>query len=1025
MAISNSSIRKTFTLANRLICSAAAAAMAIVLAAGTAIAQDDDDEVVDEIIITGSRIPRSGFETLQPATVLDSEKLNLRGNISLAKSLNEQAGFVTPTTSPVSSQASDSVGQNFVDYLGLGQQRTLTLVNGNRFPAGVAPNGTGGLSVDLNAIPDNLVERIETIAIGGAPIYGSDAIAGTINIILRDDFEGLEFVVSGGGALEHNDAAETRFGATWGKNFDDGRGNITLSGQYTFSDGLKRVDRTATATAVGFQRPGDPNSPYAQELFNDLTVAVDNVTAFPLYWGDVGNFGIFPGAGNENYPNGLAFDINDPNTPISQFDGAGNLLPFVPGGGTGHPVFQNGGDGLKVPHFTALYTDMERYNFTLLSKYELTDSLRFKAEAWFARTDATELINQSGYNSPAFGGLGAGESYGNVGSGPIAVLIDNPFLLPATRTSIAAALDVVHDLDGDGAADPTIDTDGDGVADAVGFWRGGPLTNLTGANPNRSKRDTYRAVFGLEGDVTFGDRDFLWDVTYTYGRTESDDYATDIIQTHFDQAIQVVIDGNGNPACADPSGGCVPLDVIGVPTPEAVAYSTARVIDQVTVEQKVFSANIGGDIFDLPAGPIGAAVGFMYREESASYDPNDLAENGFMRDSLVAVNGEFDSTEFYAETVIPLLGGYLDTPLVDTLEFEGAIRFVDNSVAGNDTTWTAGLRYRPIEDIEFRGNKTESIRAPSITELFTPESNIFSFANDPCDSQYIGQGNVPATRAANCAADGIVQPFDSLIASASQQGTLSGNPNLVSEVAESLTFGVVLRPRFLKGFTASVDWFDIEIQNAIENLLVVDILNACYDSTSFPDESACSLFQRNATGQIIDYQSGFVNVGLVEFTGIQTVISYNTELGRFGSLDVGLNHLYTDKHTETPGSGNTVQFDGEIGAATHRVNLNATWYKEKWTVFTQVRWIDSSVFDNRDTEFSRNISGVGSWTNVDATAVYSIRDNIDLQVTIENLFDNDAPYGAVAGSESHSGIVTYFPGIRGRYATFTVRAFFE
>jgi len=939
--------------------------------------------------------PRSGFETLQPATVLDGEKLDLRGNISLAKSLNEQAGFVTPATSPASSQLSESVGQNFVDYLGLGQQRTLTLVNG--------------------------LERIETIAIGGAPIYGSDAIAGTINIILKDDFEGLEFVASGGGALEYSDAAEVRFGATWGKNFDDGRGNVTLSAQYTSADGLKRVDRTSTATAIGFESPGDPNSPYDQELFGDLTVAVDNVTAFPLYWGNQFNFGLFPGAGNEDYVNGLAFDINDPNTPISQFDGGGNLLPFIPGGGTGTPIFQNGGDGLKVPHFTALYTDMERYNFTLLSKYELTDSLRFKAEAWFARTDATELINQSGYNSPAFGGL-SGDGYGSVGNGPIPVLIDNPFLLPATRASIAAALDVVQDLNGDGVADATIDTDGDGVADAVGFWRGGPLTNLTGANPDSAKRDTYRAVIGLEGDVSFGNRDYLWDATFTYGRTESNDLSTSIIQTHFDQAIQVVIDGNGDPACADPSDGCAPLDVIGIPTPEAVAFTTARVIDEVLIEQRVFSANIGGDIFDLPAGPVGAAVGFLYREESASYDPNDLAENGFMRTTLVAIDGEFDSTEFYAETVVPLLGGDLDTPLVEALEFEGAIRFVDNSVAGNDTTWTAGLRYRPIEDIEFRGNLTESIRAPSITELFTPTSDIFSWSDDPCDSRYIGQGNVPATRAANCAADGIVQPFASFIADASQRGTLSGNANLESEIAESSTFGVILRPRFLDGFTASVDWFDIEITNAIESLTAEDLMIACYDSANFAGEPACDLFQRDAAGQVIDYQSGFVNVGLLEFTGIQTVISYDTELGRFGSLNVGLNHLYTEKHIETPGSGNAKRLDGEIGESSHRVNLNATWYNEKWTVFTQIRWLDAAVFDNTDTEFTRDVKGVDDWTVVDTTVVYAFRDNMDVRVTVENLFDNDAPYAAPAGT---GGITTYFPGIRGRYATFTVRAAFE
>jgi outer membrane receptor protein involved in Fe transport len=466
----------------------------------------------------------------------------------------------------------------------------------------------------------------------------------------------------------------------------------------------------------------------------------------------------------------------------------------------------------------------------------------------------------------------------------------------------------------------------------------------------------------------------------------------------------------------------VPLDVIGIPTQEAIAYSTAFVTDEVLIEQRVFSANIGGDIFDLPAGPVGAAVGFMYREESAKYDPNDLAENGFARDSLVAIDGEFDSTEFYVETVIPLLGGDLDTPLVEALEFEGAIRFVDNSVAGNDTTWTAGLRYRPVEDIEFRGNRTESIRAPSITELFTPTSNIFSFADDPCDERYIGQGNVPATRAANCAADGIVQPFQSLIADASQQGTLSGNPNLDSEIAESVTYGFVLRPRFLDGFTMSVDWFDIEIANAIESLEVKDILNACYDSSNFAGEPSCDLFQRNSVGQVVDYQSGFVNVGLIEFTGIQTVISYALPMGGFGDMDFGLNHLYTDEHVITPGSGNAKEFAGVIGESTHRVNLNATWYKNNWTVFTQIRWLDAAIFDSSDNEFTRDVKGVDDWTVVDATVVYGFRDNMDVRLTIDNLFDNDAPSAAPAGD---GGISTYFPGIRGRFATVTVRALFE
>ena len=995
---------------------AGVAGVIVAMPVGTALAQQaagpQAEEPLEEIVITGSRIRRAGFETLQPAVVLDAEQLELRSGVDLATALNEQAGFAVPVVSPVDGQNPDAVGQNYVDYLGLGQQRTLVLVNGQRFPAGVSPSGVGGLSVDLNMIPENLVERVETIAIGGAPVYGSDAVAGTINIILIDDFDGFEIFGAAGTSPEFTDGNRSRFGATWGSNFDEDRGNITLSAQYASADGLKKTDRPGTATGVGFEAPADPDSPFAQDIFNDLKVAVDNVRPFPLLFGDRNFFNIFG--------NGVPLDINDPDSPITQFDADGNLIPFVPGGGTGSVIFQDGGDGLSLSAFTNLYNDIDRYNTTAFLKYDLTDSMTVNAEAWFSRTEATEVVNQPFFNSTAFGGL-PGDGFGNVNSGPIPVLIDNPFLTDATRASVAAALDVLHDTDGDGAADPTIDTDGDGTADAVGFWRGGPLIGVVGDFPNFTRRDTVRGVLGLEGDLELAGREYFWDAYFTYGRTRAEDSALEIVQPRFEQAIQVVADAQGNPACADPSNGCVPLNVVGTPTPEAVDYVSELVTDEVTITQRVLSANIGGDLLDLPAGPLAAAAGLAYREESAGFDPNDLAENGFTRAPLVPIDGEFDTTEVYLETVIPLLGGDLDTPLVDNLEFEGAVRFVDNSVAGQDTTWTAGLRYRPIEDIEFRGNVTESIRAPSITELFTPESQIFTFANDPCDERFIGQGNVPATRAANCAADGIVQPFQSIIVNASQPGTLSGNPELDSEVAESLTFGVILRPRFVDNLALSVDWFDIEIGNAIETQTATDILTACYDSSNFEAEPACGLFARDATGQVAGIETGFFNLGLVEFAGLQSSLSWTTGLGDYGDLNLSLNHLYTDKQHETPGSGNTVRLEGTIGRSKHRVTATAGWTYGDWTIFNQFRWLDGAVFNNADDEFTRTIRGVGSWLVIDSSIRYALNDSIDFQLNIDNLLDREMPYPAAA---STFGETTYFSGVMGRYATFTARARF-
>jgi outer membrane receptor protein involved in Fe transport len=653
----------------------------------------------------------------------------------------------------------------------------------------------------------------------------------------------------------------------------------------------------------------------------------------------------------------------------------------------------------------------------LFLNYELTDSLRFDAELWYARTEAKQMVAQPYFNSNTFGGIPI-NNYGNVGQGPVPVLIDNPFLTDATRANMTAALNVVHDFTGDGVADPTIDTDGDGIPDAVGFWRGGPL-NVAGDSDYWTEQDTYRVVLGLDGDVPFRDDTLLWDAAYTYGRVEIANSTVAIHQPNFEQAVQVTADANGMPACVDPSGGCAPLDVVGTPSQQAIDYVTQQVTDHTTTEQHIVSANIAGDVVEVPAGPLGAAIGALYRQENVKFDPNDLSRAGLTRfSSADPLNESFSSTELYAEVLVPLLGGYMDTPLIDTLEFEGAIRYVDNSVVGSDTTWTVGLRYRPIDDIEFRGNITESIRAPSMGELFLPETVVFAFADDPCDSRFITQGNVPDTRAANCAADGIVQPFQSIVVNAAQQGVSGGNPNLDSEIAESISYGVVLRPRFWDQFTMSIDWFDIQIDNAIENLALGDIMIACYDSSSFSSEPACDLFTRDAMGQIANFREGMVNVAVIEFAGLQAVAQFNTELGRFGALDISLNYMFTERHEETPGSGNTQFYDGTVGISKHRVTMGITWDIGNWTWYNQFRWLDSAVFDNADDEFTRNISEIDDWLLVNSSLEYRFSDQFDVQLVIDNLFDTDPPFAAM--SRGFSGMV-YYPGILGRYARIQAR----
>jgi outer membrane receptor protein involved in Fe transport len=970
---------------------------------------------VEEIVVTGSRIRRDGFESLQPELIFDSSTIENRNAIDLATVLNEQSGFV-PSFAPTKQASPSEIGQNYINYLGLGIQRTLTLVNGLRFPAGVsATSGGGGLSVDLNTIPESLVERVEVIAIGGAPAYGSDAVAGTVNIILKEDFEGLEISGGIGGSTEFGDFGRRTVAAIWGTGFDRGNGNLALSAQYTDAESLAFDDRPATSSYRGFQAPMDPNSPYSLQLYEDLIVAVDNTAPYPLYFGNQFFFNVFG--------NGIALDITDPNSPMSQFDTSGNLIPFVPGGGTGSPFLQMGGDGLNLAEHLTLYHEVQRTNSNLFLDYDLRPTTRLIGEIWLSRTKAAQPVNQAWFNSPGFGGLPT-DGYGNVNSGPIPVLIDNPFLPVDTRQAILAAINVVHDLDGNGIADPTIDTNADGIADAVGFWRGGSLASIIGDNGMRTRRDLTRFVAGLDGELSAGGRAFYWDAFLTYGEVRARSTYLVVDQPRFEQAVQVSSDISGNPVCVNPGNGCVALNVIGMPSAEAIEFVSESVTDKVVNTQQVFSANISGDLWKLPAGVLSAASGIAYRKESSEFDLNALARSGDARTNLGfndPVDGEFSSRELYVETLLPLLGGNLETPLVEILEFEGAFRYVDNSVAGSDTTWTAGLRYQPIADLEFRGNITESIRAPSITELFTPESTIGIFAADPCDARFVASGNFPATRSANCSADGIGQPFNSIIASAAILGTTSGNPELESEIANSFTYGVIIRPRWLDGLTVSVDWFDIEIDNAIEDLSATAIMNACYDSPAFPAEPACRLFTRDAQGQVDTIRTGFVNATLLEFQGVQSAISFSQEFDRLGMITWRLNHLYTDRYRRTIGSGNPVRLDGRIGRSRHRITTSLTWAKNRWSWFTQFRWLDEAVFDNSDDEFTRDVSGVGDWFIVDTSVSYSWDDRFEVQLNVDNVFNEGPPKPCVTDYGCQQA---YFPGVLGRYAMISARARF-
>jgi iron complex outermembrane receptor protein len=430
-------------------------------------------------------------------------------------------------------------------------------------------------------------------------------------------------------------------------------------------------------------------------------------------------------------------------------------------------------------------------------------------------------------------------------------------------------------------------------------------------------------------------------------------------------------------------------------------------------------------LFTIPGGDVGVAIGAEYRRESSDFQPDFVLSSGVARGApLTPISGSFNSKEVYTEAVVPLLGAHQNIPFVNQLELEGAVRLVEHSTAGSDTTWTAGLGFSPTQDVKLRGNYTKSIRAPAVTEVFLPTAQTAAFANDPCDARFIGQGANPGRRAANCAAAGVPAGFQSIIVNASQLITVEGNPNLENEKASAWTAGVVFTPRFLPGFTLAVDWIDIELEDAIEQLNATVILQACYDSADFPNADVCSRFGRNAGSQVINMRTGFLNAGLVDFAGLTADLAYDMSLGRFGDLRVGVNYFFLDTLDFSVTGTDFNPAAGERNSSEHRGTVNMVYTKGPFRWLWQTQYIGEAVFDLTDNANTRDLRGVDEFWLFNTGLAYEWSDNLSLQLNVDNVFDEEPPFGSMVGTlggSANQAPATYFSGVLGRAYGLTAR----
>lgn len=849
--------------------------------------EDDEDAAEEEegsapILVTGSRISRPTLESAVPLTSVTVDDITGTGEVSLGDALNDLPSLRSTFSAGNSSRFIGTAGLSLLDLRGLGTDRTLVLVNGRRH----VTSSPGDNGFDVNTIPIDLVERIDIVTGGNSAIYGSDAVAGVVNFVMRKDFDGIK--LNGQSGLSSRGDRGTYFvSALAGTNFADGRGNITGAVEYTRQQPLYfrqrdeltgalsgRCQYNASEIATGEPAAGDgiPDNTFFCGVVNAAISNAGTIGALDAASSATRRYLRFNDAGD--------VVIDTPTQAFSAF-GSGNQI---------------GGIGSTLRDTGSLLAEVDRYAFNVLGHFDVSDAFRPFIEAKYVR------VNASGEGQPSFQ---QGTIPGFFGGGNN-LRCSNAFLS-------AAAL-------------ATLQSFGVCTNTATGTLNVSRFNVDFGGRKFFGTRETYRAVAGVEG--TFND-DWKYEVAFNYGRFEA---------VGRNDRNLYLFDENGNPdgyllaldAVRAPAGftgtnvarnaagqnvvcavnavtnvrpDCVPINIFGsgLATPEAIAFSHRPSINTEFASQMVGSAFVGGDLsqlFELPGGPIAFAAGAEYREEKANVDYDDITSDG--RTFLNALQDfrppALKVKEAYGEVFFPLLK---DTLFAQELSVNVAGRVSDYSGAGASvgTVYAYNIQgiYAPIEDIRFRAAYATSVRAPTQSDLFSPLSQNFAFISDPCDSVNIVAG---PNRAANCAAAGVPTTITAATAAAcagSSFGTTvgtpwvnctarafstgfesGGNPTLTEERGKSLTIGAVIKPRFIPGLTFTVDYYNIKVEDLIATLGAQTIISLCYDSETLANPFCSTVNRDPSTGLFAEPAviSGGVNFAAQRTKGMDFDLDY-------------------------------------------------------------------------------------------------------------------------------------------------------
>lgn len=946
------------------------------LAQDVAIAQEttvEETATDDVIVVTGSRIARPELSSPNPVQIMSAQTIEQSGNTNLTDFLVQNPALLGSTTSIDVAGSNlgnaQSVGVNLLDLRNLGANRTLVLVDGRRHVAGIP----GQASVDINTIPTDLVERVDVLTGGASAVYGADGVTGVVNFILKKDFEGLS-VRGQYGISERGDAGKSYIAATLGKNFSDGRGNITAAYEFAQTDRFRQTDRLnygkAGPSYAFVRNHNDPDGPSDNDGIPDRILYTD------LRWADSSLGG--------------AIDLDFDGVPDRTGEGGiydhGTYLPgsafTVGGSSTPREIYY----GDNTP-FT------QKHIFNLMGRYEISPALELYAEGKYIKSNAntfaqptydfyTELAADNAYLIERFGADAAGGALLSRDNFDFGVR-QSEMRRELWRTVVGAKGDIGSNLRYD-----------------ISYVYGQSTQKATNYNDRLTDR-YYAALDAVDdgnGNVTC--RINLPGETEIYGNNYGG------LPTYF-----------GAPTTFNP-GDCVPLNVLGQgsPTQEALDFFTVDHKEWARLRQHVVSGAISGDtgsFFELPGGPVGFAIGAEYRKESSKSVPSEYSQAGQIMDSSQQEidTGSFDVKEIFGEINLPILA---DRSFAHDLSIGGAVRLSDYSTIGTTTTWKVDGTYAPVPDIRFRGTYSQAVRAPNINELFAGTSGTYQFITDPCGIDRLAEGT--QYRAANCSAaltplgidPATFNPGDDATSpqNSSLLGTSGGNPNLKEETAKTWTAGVVLRPSFVPGLSITADWYDIRLKQAIQYSEAQDIVDLCYDQPTL-DNAYCELIDRNATnGYVSNYSVVPANVASFKTSGLDVTMQYRFEpFENAGRFTFSLAGNYLNKLEFVPSLGadpeNEMHSAG-YPAPRYSGNVDLTWEKGPFTVNYGVDWYSKTRRVTREQEAANPDyiePGYFWYRDYLLHSLYAsvdVEERFELYGGINNLFDRKPDVGSIA-----------------------------